>query len=68
MVYTQLERVRGELVYPVLANMALSESILYHIARWLEVCLCLVLCCVEDSNPYQLSGPSTYSSVGRVLA
>ena len=36
------------------------------IAQYYEVGLCVVLYCVEDSNPYQLSRPG--SSVGRALA
>ena len=43
----------------------LRASVYIHaIAQWFEVCL--VLCCVVDSNPYQLSCPG--SSVGRALA
>ena len=37
----------------------------YTIEQWFEVCLCPVLYCVVDSNPYQPSCPG--SSVGKVL-
>ena len=46
---------------------ARSDNNLYvpsHVTQWYEVCLCPVLYCVVDSNPYQLSCPG--SSVARL--
>ena len=47
-------------------NQACKVRVYCAIAQWFEVCLYLVLCCVVDSNPYQLSCPG--SSVGWVLS
>ena len=54
----------GGLITPVCSYM-LSESLLCH-STVVGGLPCVVLCCVVDSNPYQLSCPG--SSVGRALA